>query len=162
VRGINDVESEYVRRYGPGEYVPIVAVTYWTFRAMIGAGLAMILIAGFGWWLVRRGRLHASPRFLRLIVAAVVLPFVANSAGWIFTEMGRQPWVVQGLLKTSDAVSPNVSSAEIWLSLGSFTVLYGVLAAVAGWVFLRFAKAGPKADAASEPDPGRPDLTLAY
>jgi cytochrome bd ubiquinol oxidase subunit I len=162
VRGINDIEREYVRRYGPGEYVPVVAVTYWTFRAMIGAGVAMILIAGFGWWLVRRGRLHVSRRFLGLAVAAVVLPFIANSAGWIFTEMGRQPWVVQGLLQTSDAVSPNVSSGEIWLSLGSFTLLYGVLAAVAGWLFLRFAKAGPKADAGSEPEPGRPDLTLAY
>ncbi|WP_372789585.1 cytochrome ubiquinol oxidase subunit I [Paraconexibacter sp.] len=167
VRGINDVQAEYERTYGPGDYVPVVAVTYWTFRLMVGAGTALILLTAAGWWLLRKGRLGESRLWLKLAVPAVALPFIANSAGWIFTEMGRQPWVVQGLLRTQDAVSPTVSSAQVVLTLVGFTVLYGTLAVIAGRLFLREAKHGPDAppDDPDAPDGDRqdtPDLALAY
>ena len=164
VRGINDIEREYTARYGPGQYVPVVAVTYWSFRAMIGAGIAMILLTAAGVWLMRRRRLTLSPRWARLMLAGAALPFIANTAGWVFTEMGRQPWVVQGLLKTGDAVSPSVSSAEVAISLIGFTVVYGVLAAVAARVVLKIVRTGPP----DAPPPGtgtesvKPDIALTY
>ena len=166
VRGINDIQEEYEEKYGPGDYVPVVAVTYWSFRFMVGAGTVMILLTALGWWLIRSGRLLDTRWWLRLALPAAALPFIANTSGWIFTEMGRQPWVVQGLLHTEDAVSPTVSGAQVALTLIGFTVIYGVLAVVAGRLFLREAKHGPQEQAHS-PVPGgtdaeKPDLALAY
>jgi cytochrome d ubiquinol oxidase subunit I len=160
VEGINDIEREYTQRYGPGDYVPIVAVTYWSWRAMIGAGTAMFVLALTGLWLRRRGRLPSSRRWLSLAVAGAALPFVANSAGWVFTEMGRQPWIVQGLFRTDQGVSPTVGTGEVLTTLIGFTLLYGVLAGVAGWLFVKLVKAGPKEDVPEVE--GEPDLSLAY
>ena len=81
----------------------------------------------WGAWLLHRGRLLASHLFLRVAAWAVVLPFLMNTAGWVLTENGRQPWIVQGLMKTSDGVSPSISAATIWFSLLTFTLLYGAL-----------------------------------
>ncbi len=164
VEGINDLNREYRARYGPGEYAPIVGVTYWAFRIMTGIGLVLALVAAIGLLFLWRGRLETSRRFLRLLVLAIALPFMANSAGWIFTEMGRQPWVVQGLLKTSDAVSPSVSSAEVAATLIGYTLLYGALAVVCGWLMFRYARTAPPAPAVtdpSDPDAAR-ELSMAY
>ncbi|MBX5469199.1 MAG: cytochrome ubiquinol oxidase subunit I [Thermoleophilaceae bacterium] len=160
IKGVNDLDREYGARYGPGEYAPIVAVAYWSWRAMIGCAVGMFAVGAFGWWRARRGELLRSRRFLRLAVPAAALPFVASSTGWIFTEMGRQPWVVFGLLKTSDAGSPSVSTAEVLVTLIGFTLLYGVLAAIAGRIFLRTARKGPPEEGAAE-EPGQ-ELALAY
>jgi cytochrome d ubiquinol oxidase subunit I len=95
--------------------------------------------------LIRRGRgLERSPRFMRLSYAFLALPFLANTAGWLFTEMGRQPWIVQGLLLTRQAVSPNVGIASVALSLSGFTALYGVLAVIEAWLMTHAVKAGPE------------------
>ncbi len=162
VEGINDLNRDYRAKYGPGEYAPVVGVTYWTFRIMTGIGFLAAAISGFGLWLLWRRRLEASRRYLRILTLAIALPILANAAGWIFTEMGRQPWVVQGLLKTSDAVSPSVSAWEVGLTLAGFTLLYGVLAAVDGWLMFRYARSAP----ADAPDPDAPDpareLSMAY
>jgi cytochrome d ubiquinol oxidase subunit I len=160
VRGINNIDAEYRRRYGPGEYAPVVAVAYWTWRAMIGCAVAMFLLAAYGWWRVRKGRLERSRRFLGLAVPAAALPFVASATGWTFTEMGRQPWVVFGLLKTDVANSPSVSPAEVWITLVGFTLIYGVLAVIAGRVFLKTARKGP-VEAGKAEEPGQ-ELALAY
>ncbi len=144
IRGINDLNREYVAEYGPGEYAPVVAVTYWSWRAMLGVGFFLVLFGALGLWLWRKGTLTESRRFLKLAVAAVVLPFVASSAGWVFTEMGRQPWVVFGLLKTTDAGSPSVSSAEVAITLVGFTLLYGALALIAARIFLGYVRKGPE------------------
>ncbi len=144
VEGINDVQRAYEATYGPGNYKPIVAITYWSFRIMTGLGFLAALIAAGGLWLARRaGRLESSSRYLLVAVWAIALPFVANSAGWVFTEVGRQPWVVQGLLRTEDAVSPSVGPWSVGLTLAGFTLLYGVLAAVEGWLMFRAARGGP-------------------
>ena len=89
---------------------------------MTGLGFLAVLLAAAGLWLARgAGPARALPRFLRVAVWAIALPFVANLAGWIFTEMGRQPWVVQGLLLTKDAVSPTVGPWSVGLTLAGFT-----------------------------------------
>ena len=160
VRGINDLNGEYRERYGPGEYAPIVAVTYWSFRAMIGSGIALIILCALGLWRLRGERMMRRRRLLWLMLPAVALPFIANSAGWIFTEMGRQPWIVQGLLKTSDAVSPTVDSLSVWLSMLGFTVLYGVLAVVGLRLFARTVRKGPDGDGAGPAATPEPDLVL--
>jgi len=160
IKGINDLNREYRRKYGPGNYSPIVGITYWTWRAMLGCAFAMLAFAGWGWWLLRRGRLRESKWFLRLALPATALPFVASATGWMFTEMGRQPWAVFGLLKTNVANSPSVSAAEIWITLVGFTLLYGVLAAIAGRVFVKTVRKGPvEAGKAEEP---AQELALAY
>ncbi len=145
VLGINDIQAAYVAKYGPGDYRPIVGIDYWSFRIMTGLGFLALLIAAIGLWLARaRGRLERSRRFLRIAVWAIALPLVANLAGWIFTEMGRQPWVVQGLLLTKNAVSPTVGPWSVGLTLAGFTALYGVLAVVEGLLMFRAARSDPE------------------
>jgi cytochrome d ubiquinol oxidase subunit I len=160
VRGINDINREYRRLYGPGDYAPIVAVAYWSWRAMLGCAFAMLVFAGWGWWLLHRGRLRESKWFLRVAVPAVALPFIASATGWLFTEMGRQPWVVLGLLKTDVANSPSVGPAQVWITLIGFTLIYGVLAAIAGRVFFKAVRKGP-VEAGKAEEPGQ-ELALAY
>jgi cytochrome d ubiquinol oxidase subunit I len=151
VEGVNTLQARYQQKYGPGDYRPVIGVTYWAFRIMTGIGVALILLTGFGMWLVYRGNLETSHRFLRLSTWAIALPILANTAGWIFTEMGRQPWVVQGLLLTRNAVSPSVPAWEVATTLIGFTLLYGVLAVVDGWLMFRYAKSVPPEPAAGEP-----------
>jgi cytochrome d ubiquinol oxidase subunit I len=168
VKGVNQLNAEDQRKYGPGDYVPILGVTYWTFRLMAGVGVALLLLPLLGLWLLRRGSLERSRRFLWLAIGGAFLPPLANLSGWIFTEMGRQPWVVYGLLKTSDARSPLVGSGTIALSLIGYTLLYGVLLLVGGRLFLREIAHGPqeKPDEDGAREQGEtgphPDLVLAY
>ena len=166
VKGINQVNAEEQRKYGPGDYTPIIGVTYWTFRLMIGAGVLIFLLTIAGLVLTPRRRLERARWFHRAALAAIVLPIVANWSGWIFTEMGRQPWVVYGLLRTSDARSPNVASSSIIISLTAYILVYGVLTAVGGYLFVREVKHGPAPPSGSgDGAPGErvpPDLALAY
>jgi cytochrome d ubiquinol oxidase subunit I len=165
VKGINAINAEYRRKYGPGEYAPVVGVTYWSFRAMIGAATLLILLTALALVQVRR-RGRPARLLLRALPFAAALPFLANTAGWIFTEMGRQPWVVQGLLKTSDAVSPTVSTASIAASMVAFTLLYGLLGAIGVRLILRIAKAGPETPGddtpGGAPQPTPSDLLVTY
>src|SRR4029078_704349 len=94
VQGVNDLQREAVAKYGAGNYIPNLPVTYWSFRLMIGLGLLTFAIGFPGLWLSRRGRIPDSRWFRRTAVLTVVAPFFANSFGWLFTEMGRTPCVV--------------------------------------------------------------------
>jgi cytochrome d ubiquinol oxidase subunit I len=116
--------------------------TYWTFRAMAGAGMAMLLVAAWAVFALVRQTFEVSPMLLRVLVPSLGLPYVGNSAGWIFTEIGRQPWIVFGLQKTADAVSPNVTPGEVLFSLLAFTLLYGGLMAADLYLLAKYAKAG--------------------
>jgi cytochrome d ubiquinol oxidase subunit I len=127
VQGIKELQAAAEAQFGPGRYIPDVFVTYWTFRAMVGAGFAMLGLTLVGIFLVIRNRFEQSRLFLKLTVLAVALPYLANATGWIFTEMGRQPWIVFGLLTTAAAVSPTVSAATVLTSLVGFTLVYLVL-----------------------------------
>jgi len=146
VEGINDIQAEYEQRYGPGDYRPIIPVTYWGFRYMIGFGMVTSALALLGLWLIRRRRAPTSKWFWRAALWTLPFPLIANSFGWIFTEMGRQPWVVFGQLFTRNGVSPNVPAWQVALSLGGFTTLYLVLAVVEVGLLRRYAKAGPPVD----------------
>ena len=108
IKGVNDINREYRAKYGPGEYAPVIAVVYWTWRAMIASAVLMLLVGAWGWWRLRQGRLKRVPALPDLGGPAAILPFVGSLTGWTFTEMGRQPWAVFGLLKTHDAGSPSV------------------------------------------------------
>jgi cytochrome d ubiquinol oxidase subunit I len=149
VRGINDLQAEYEEEFGPGDYVPLVTVTYWAFRLMVGAGFLMAFLALYGLYLVVKGRFENKPRFLRLLMWAIALPYIANTTGWLLTELGRQPWIVYGLMKTSDAVSPNVTAGTVLFSLIGFALLYGMLMAADVYLLVKYAKGGPVGEAAA-------------
>jgi cytochrome bd ubiquinol oxidase subunit I len=164
VEGVNQIQQQEAAAFGPGDYTPLIPMTYWTFRLMIGFGMLAVLISLIGLWLTRKRATRPVPRwFYRASVAGLFLPFAANSVGWIFTEMGRQPWSVYGVLRTADSVSPAVTTGMVLTSLIVFTVLYGVLAVIDGVLMVRYAKAGPPPPAAAQPatDGPRP-LAVAY
>ncbi|HEX4431303.1 MAG TPA: cytochrome ubiquinol oxidase subunit I, partial [Frankiaceae bacterium] len=142
VDGINQVQAQEVAKFGAGNYRPNVPITYWSFRLMIGFGLLAALVAVIGLWVMRRRRIPTSKWFYRIAVLSVATPFLANSMGWIFTEMGRQPWVVYGVMTTSDGVS-STGLATVLTSLIAFTLLYGVLAVVNLKLMLRYIRKGP-------------------
>ncbi len=141
VEGINQLQAQYVKQFGPGNYVPPISIVYWTFRLMIGSGLLMILLALLGLFLLWRRSLERHRWLLWALVAAIALPYLGNATGWIMTEVGRQPWIVFGLLQTNNAASPNVSALSVLISLVVFTLIYGALAVVDGYLLVRYAKA---------------------
>jgi len=143
VPGILELQQQMQARYGPGNYIPDVTAVFWSFRVMVFAGLLMFAASAWGVWRVVRDRLAQSQRYLRWMIPAISLPFIANTMGWIMTEMGRQPWVVYGLQLTKDGVSPTVSAGDVLITLITFTVLYGLLAAVDLFLIARVVRQGP-------------------
>jgi cytochrome d ubiquinol oxidase subunit I len=142
VLGINDLQATYQVQYGPGDYRPIIPVTYWTFRLMIGTGALAALAALWMLWALRRRSVRPSRWVVGTAVALPLLPLAANSLGWIFTEMGRQPWIVFGLMQTAAGVSPGTSTLEVLITMVSFTLLYGGLAIVEVGLLARRIRAG--------------------
>ncbi len=140
VEGLNQLQKEDEKKYGPGNYIPNVFIQYWSMRVMAYLGSLIALLALWGAWLVHRGTLERSKWFLRAGLVAVVTPFVMNTAGWLLTENGRQPWIVQGLMKTINANSPAVSSTDIWISLIAFVLIYIALGAADLILMLRYGR----------------------
>jgi cytochrome d ubiquinol oxidase subunit I len=130
VQGLNQLQAQYEQQFGPGNYIPNVFIQYWSMRVMAYGGALIFLIALLGVVMLARGRLGERRWFLHLAVWVAPLPFIMNIAGWMLTENGRQPWIVQGLQLTSDGVSTSVHTATIVTSLIVFFLLYGVLAIV--------------------------------
>lgn len=146
VIGMKELQAQYEQQYGPGDYIPPVRTTFWSFRIMVAAGSVMILLGLYGAWLMLRKKVeHAGRWFLRLMLFGISLPFIANTSGWIMTEIGRQPWTVFGLITTENSISPNVSAGSILFSLITFTAIYAVLAAVMAYLFIKVIKKGPYA-----------------
>lgn len=178
IQGVHELQEQYAERYGDGvDYAPNLAVTYWSFRLMIGLGAGSAALALAALWLTRRGRVVDAPWFARLGLLAIPTPFLASAFGWIFTEMGRQPWVVvpnpnpsgvDGVwMLTGQGVSPSVGPVTVIISMVAFTLLYAGLAVVWGRLMVRYAAHGM---AETEPDvspdgrdadPDRP-LSFAY
>jgi cytochrome d ubiquinol oxidase subunit I len=144
VEGLNQLQEEEERKFGRGtNYMPNVRVAYWSMRVMAFAGVLMFLIVAVAAFLYRKRKLETAHWFQWVAIVAIALPYIAASAGWILTEMGRQPWIVQDLLLTSDANSPNVSSTWLAISLGVFVTLYLALLVTAFWLMRRYARVDP-------------------
>ena len=143
VQGLNQLQEQEESEYGPGNYMPNVRVIYWSMRVMAMLGVLMFLVAVVGAWLYRKQKLERARWFLRTAIVAMAFPYVAATAGWILTEMGRQPWIVQGLLKTADAHSPSVSSTMLAFSLAVFVSLYLLLLVLDIWLMRRYATLDP-------------------
>jgi len=142
VTGLNQLQRQYQQKYGPGNYIPNVAIQYWSMRVMAYLASLILVFALWGGWLLNRGKLDGSKWFLRLSIWAVLTPFLMNTAGWLLTESGRQPWIVQGLQKTVSANSPAVSATDIWISLIALILAYIVLGAADVVLMLRYSRRG--------------------
>ncbi|GAA4202369.1 cytochrome ubiquinol oxidase subunit I [Microbispora amethystogenes] len=169
VQGVDDIQARYEKAFGPADYTPNLPVVFWSFRVMINFGMATVGLSVLGLWLTRKRRGRRGGQragqyggsgeplpawFARLCVLALPLPTAAIIAGWLLSEIGRQPWTVQGELMTAASVSPGVSLGEVAITLAVFTVLYGVLALAEGALLLRHVKAGPELPAPATVPPG--------
>ena len=126
VEGMNDVQARYEQLYGPGDYIPLVALDYWMFRVMVGLGFLMVAMAFVALLFARK----FPPKWLkamRWLTIGISLPYLANTAGWLLTENARQPWIVTGLMKTEDAVSPTLTPASVLISMIGFILAYTLL-----------------------------------
>jgi cytochrome d ubiquinol oxidase subunit I len=165
VKGINELTPEYQAKYGStlpdnplygsraGEkidYLPILEVTYWGFRLMIAFGAVAAFAAAVALWLTRKGTVPRARWLMQLAVVGILAPFAGNSAGWIFTEMGRQPFVVAPnptgvdgvFMFTAAAVSPGVSAGEMLFSVISLTLVYAVLLVIEVRLLVRYVRGG--------------------
>jgi cytochrome d ubiquinol oxidase subunit I len=140
VVGLTPLQNQYSKQYGPGNYVPNVFIQYWGMRVMAYGGVVVLLIAAWGLWLIRRKTLPTSRVFLRVATWAVILPFLMNTAGWLLTESGRQPWIVQGIMLTKNGLSLSVSTSWLVTSLLIFVLLYGTLGTVDLMLMLRYSR----------------------
>jgi cytochrome d ubiquinol oxidase subunit I len=153
VQGLNQLQKQERRNYGPGNYMPNVRVIYWSMRVMAYMGVLMFLVAAVGAWLFWKRKLEHTRWFLRTAIVAIAFPYIAATAGWLLTEMGRQPWIVQGLLLTSKANSPSVSTTWLGISLGFFITLYLVLGVVDFVLMRRYARPDVPVSAKELPAP---------
>jgi cytochrome d ubiquinol oxidase subunit I len=155
VQGIDNLQAQYVQtysQYGPDQsYIPNIPVTYWSFRLMIGLGMLAALWALWALWALRGGRVPKG-RFFSISSAAILFfPLFGISFGWIFTEMGRQPWVVFGEQLTANANSPLLTSTEVWITMIGFTLVYAILAIVEVGLMVKYIKAGAPEDVVDDP-----------
>jgi cytochrome d ubiquinol oxidase subunit I len=161
VVGLDPLQSQYSKQFGPGYYVPNVFIQYWSMRVMAYAGVLVFLISAWGLWLIRRKKLATSRLFLWVAVWAAVLPFLMNTAGWLLTESGRQPWIVQGIMLTKNGISTPLSTTWIAISLVVFVLVYAVIATVDLMLMLKYSRRQlppPRAEA----DAGAPVPAVQY
>jgi len=150
VHGINDLNAEYAVQYadlGIDNFAPVLWITYWAFRWMIGLGMLHAFIALVGLWVTRKNAKKPVSKWMwKIAIWSFPLALFANIVGWVFTEMGRQPWIVFGLMSTRDGVSPGTTGLEVLISLISFTVIYAVLAVIEIKLIVKAAQKGPDTD----------------
>lgn len=151
VKGIKEVQAMYEAKYGPGNYIPPVTIVFWSFRLMVAAGLWMIFITLYSLYLWRKGQLEAKPMVLKALLWSIPLPYIANTSGWFMAEVGRQPWIVQGLQRVNEAVSPSVSAGAVLATMIGFTLIYGLLAVADIYLLTKFIKQGPEEKPADRP-----------
>lgn len=170
LQGVNQLQEKAEQQFGPGNYTPNLFVTYWAFRAMMGFAVGSAALALAGLWVTRRGRVPDQRWYSWLALIAIPMPFLANSAGWVFTEMGRQPWMVYPnptgvdmIRLTVDQGVSNHSAVTVWISIITFTLLYGALGVVWLKLMIRYAKEGPLDHDKNPPDPAEPkQLSFEY
>lgn len=175
LQGVRDLQQQYQQRFGLNDYRPNLFVTYWSFRIMIGLLAIPVLFALIALWLTRGGRIPEQRWFSWLALLSIPAPFLASSAGWIFTEMGRQPWIVapnptgdqQVRLNVAEGVSDHAPVIVI-ISLVTLTLVYAVLAVIWFWLLKRYIVEGPQDHDAEPTAPAAPSddevapLSFAY
>jgi cytochrome d ubiquinol oxidase subunit I len=140
---MDELQKQDEQKYGRGNYIPNVKLVYWSMRVMAYLATLLAMLALWGAWLLRRDGLGSAKWFQRAAIVSIAFPFLCNFAGWILTEAGRQPWVVYGLLKTSDAVSPTSSTLMVGGSLAVFMTLYAALGVADFILMRRYARLDP-------------------
>lgn len=143
VKGMQDLQGEFADRFGPGKYIPPVTVLFWSFRVMVLVGLFLTVLCVFNYWYWRKNELECRPLLLKLTIASLPLSYLATTAGWLVAELGRQPWLVYGLLLTKQGLSTAVPAASVWTSLLLYSAIYTVVALAAGYAASRVLLAGP-------------------
>ncbi len=161
VTGLNELNDQYVAKYGKGNYLPPIETIYWSMRGMAYAGSFVALVAIIGAFLMWKRRLERLKWFLWVGVVTTAFPFIACIFGWMLTEIGRQPWIVQGLLKTSGANSPAVGTTWLAISLTVFVVLYLALLVLDVFLMRRFAGRDPSSSG-EEPGSAEPAPAIGY
>lgn len=144
VLGMNSLNEQMVEKYGEGDYIPPVKTTFWSFRIMAGTGGALVVASLLGLFILFRKKIVATKWYLMVMIPVIFLPFIGNSFGWIMSEVGRQPWVVNGLMKTVDGISPNVSAGSILFSIISFSTIYAILGIIMVVLFVKVIQRGPE------------------
>jgi len=144
-KGLKELQEEEIAKYGPGNYIPPVLISYGSAGTMIGIGLVMVLIAILAVWWSWKEKLQERRWFLRMLILTGLLPTIAITAGWLIAETGRWPWIVHGLQKIEDAVSPAITPGIIIFSMSSFLVLYSVLGVIGVSLMLKYGKSDPAA-----------------
>ena len=161
VRGVHDVQQEYEALYGPNDYIPLMVATYWSFRIMVMIGFILLGVSAFALLVIIRNWSPELVRWLKWLPYTIPLPFLAGVAGWVTTEMGRQPWMVQGLLTTAQGISPHLTPADVSITLVGFTSLYAVLTVIMVRLMVRFAREGTEAALKKSVDAAEPTQLLA-
>jgi cytochrome bd ubiquinol oxidase subunit I len=159
VEGLNEINAQYQKQYGPGDYVPNVFIQYWSMRVMAYVASLVLLLGLWGAWSVWRHRLERARGFLFFATWFAIAPFLMNTAGWLLTENGRQPWIVQGLMLTKDGVS-TISSAWVIITLVIFVLVYGVFGVIDGVLMVRYARRQLSEGEEGEPAVAGPDGTV--
>ena len=161
VVGLNQNQKQEAAKHGPGNYMPDIELAYWSMRVMAYLGGLMLLIALWGGWLLHRKKLEQAKWFQRAAMGGIALPFLACFGGWLLTETGRQPWIVYGLQKTANAVSPTTTTTMVAFSLGVFLALYTALAVLDFWLMRRYARLDPP-ETGGEAEGGAPAPAPSY
>lgn len=157
IKGMNQLQSEYEAMYGPGDYTPPPFIPYWSFRIMVGAGFLMIGLSVYALFLVMAEMFDRRTLALKIFQWALLLPYIANTAGWLLTEVGRFPWAVYGLVTLDEGVSNMVSPGLVWFSLIGYILIYGALIFATVYLLVKYSKAGPAPASQAEADQSEPD-----
>ena len=143
VKGLNQLQAEYTAQYGPGDYVPNLVITYWSFRGMVGLGFLMAALAFYAIFISMGEMFEKPPRAIKLFIWVIPLPYLANTAGWLLTEVGRFPWIVYGLMKLEQGLSAVVPGWQVFTSLIVFTLIYGALMVADIYLLVKYGRQAP-------------------
>lgn len=152
VKGMNTINAELVEEHGEGDYYPPVNTLFWSFRIMAGIAMLTLLVSSLGLFFTRKKNPILYEKRWMLWVASLmtITPFLANTAGWLVTELGRYPWTVYGLFKIEDSISPNVSATSLLISNITYFTLFLVLGGVMVYFVNRQLHKGPEAQEEQE------------
>jgi cytochrome d ubiquinol oxidase subunit I len=143
-----NAEIKGLKEFPPQDRPPVLP-TFLSFRIMVALGFLFIILSIIAYIISRKGRLEYSPTFLKVMLYSIPLPYIAGQLGWIVAEVGRQPWIVYGIMRTSDAVSQAIVTSQVWTSLIGFTLFYGMLGIIDVYLLAKFSKKGPDEDISS-------------